>query len=58
MLGTGETICWSRNDAEKNTAGYAPFRNPVDLLVGSEGTLGLVTRVELDLLARPEATPA
>ena len=55
VLGTGEAICWSRNDAEKNTAGYAPFRNPVDLLVGSEGTLGLVTRVELDLLARPES---
>ena len=55
VLGTGESICWSRNEAEKNTAGYGPFRNPVDLLVGSEGTLALVTKVELDLLERPEA---
>jgi glycolate oxidase len=54
VLGTGESICWSRNEAEKNTAGYAPFRNPVDLLVGSEGTLAVVTRVELDLLPRPQ----
>jgi FAD/FMN-containing dehydrogenase len=55
VLGTGESVCWSRNEAEKNAAGYAPFRNPVDLLVGSEGTLGVVTRVELDLVAQPEA---
>jgi len=55
VLGTGESICWSRNGAEKNAAGFAPFRNPVDLLVGSEGTLGVVTQVELNLVARPEA---
>ena len=54
VLGTGEEIVWTRSGAEKNAAGYAPFRNPVDVLVGSEGTLGLVTRVELDLIRQPE----
>ncbi|MEC9071484.1 MAG: FAD-binding oxidoreductase, partial [Myxococcota bacterium] len=54
VLGTGEEVCWSRNETEKNAAGYAPFRNPVDLLVGSEGTLGIVTRAELDLLPMPD----
>jgi glycolate oxidase len=37
----------------KNSAGYAGLQNPVDLWIGSEGTLGVVTQVELDLLAPP-----
>lgn len=39
--------------ANKNSAGYFGLQNPVDLWIGSEGTLGVVTRVELDLLPRP-----
>lgn len=46
-------------DVRKNASGYGLDRfatsgSPVDLLVGSEGTLGLVTRVELDLQVIPE----
>jgi FAD/FMN-containing dehydrogenase len=39
----------------KNTAGYAlkPGMDWVDLFVGSEGTLGVVTRAELRLLPEP-----
>lgn len=46
-------------DVRKNSSGYAldhflPSGSPVDLLVGSEGTLGLVTSVRLRLLPLPE----
>ena len=33
--------------------GYFGFQNPIGLLVGSEGTLGILTRVELELLPAP-----
>lgn len=44
----------------KNSAGYALDRfldsgDLVDLVIGSEGTLGVVTRIELGLDRRPEA---
>jgi len=44
----------------KNSSGYALDRflssgDLVDLVIGSEGTLGIVTRVELTLERRPEA---
>jgi FAD/FMN-containing dehydrogenase len=53
VLGTGEITEISRSDTNKNTVGYFGFQNPVDLLVGSEGTLGVVTRVTLDLMPLP-----
>ncbi len=53
VLSTGEIIAADRIDADKNAAGYAGFQNPIDLWIGSEGTLGVVTRIELDLLPRP-----
>lgn len=45
----------------KNAAGYAldrwlESRSPVDLVIGSEGTLGLITEVTLRLEPLPEAT--
>ena len=45
----------------KNSSGYALNEyvrsgSLIDLLIGSEGTLGIVTRVELDLDRRPAAT--
>ncbi len=42
-----------RCDANKSSTGYFGFQNPVDLWIGSEGTLGVVTRIELDLLPPP-----
>src|SRR5438105_334637 len=44
----------------KNTAGYllAPAMDWVDLFVGSEGTLGIVTEAELQLLPKPADTLA
>ena len=40
----------------KNASGYfsGPSVDLIDLFIGSEGTLGVVTEVELDLLPRPE----
>jgi FAD/FMN-containing dehydrogenase len=55
VLGTGETVELRRVAATKNTTGYFSFQNPVDLFVGSEGTLGIVTEVTVDLLPAPEA---
>ena len=42
-------------DTTKNTAGYplAPGMDWIDLLIGSEGTLGIVTEAELQLLPAP-----
>jgi FAD/FMN-containing dehydrogenase len=55
VLGTGEPITVSRSVSFKNTTGYIGFQNPVDLFVGSEGTLGVVTEVTVDLLPAPES---
>ena len=40
----------------KNTAGYplAPGMDLIDLFIGSEGTLGVVTEAELDLIPAPK----
>jgi glycolate oxidase len=42
-----------RIGANKNSTGYFGLQNPVDLWIGSEGTLGIITRMELDLLSPP-----
>lgn len=49
----GETMELRRPGLEKNTAGFAFAQDPVDWFVGSEGTLGVVTEVELALLPLP-----
>jgi len=53
VLGDGRVTEVLRSRAGKNAAGYFGFQNPVDLLVGSEGTLGIVTRVSLELSPAP-----
>jgi FAD/FMN-containing dehydrogenase len=53
VLGDGTVTEVARNQATKNTAGYFGFQDPLDLFVGSEGTLGIVTRVTFDLLPAP-----
>ncbi len=52
VLANGNLIEPRRIETDKNAAGYFGFQNPVDLWIGSEGTLGVVTRIELSLLAR------
>jgi glycolate oxidase len=55
VLGDGSITEIRRSDTSKNTVGYFGFQNPVELLVGSEGTLGVATQLTLDLLPLPEA---
>ena len=54
VLASGEILTVRRPGIEKNTFGYLPFQNMVDIFVGSEGTLGVITKAEVDLLAKPE----
>ncbi len=46
----------SRPPEEKATAGYYAAEHEIDLLIGSEGTLGALTRITVDVIPRPEAT--
>lgn len=54
VLGGGETARFSRCRASKNAAGFGGLADPVDLFVGSEGTLGIVTELTLALRPLPE----
>ncbi len=45
------SVCWLGNKCVKDVAGY----NLRDLFIGSEGTLGVITKVLLRLLPRPAA---
>ena len=54
VLANGEVLNISRPEIEKNTFGYLPFQNMVDIFVGSEGTLGIITKTEVDLITKPE----
>lgn len=44
-------VCWLGNKCVKDVAGY----NLRDLFIGSEGTLGVITKVLLKLLPQPQA---
>lgn len=55
VLANGEVLNIRRPQIEKNTFGYLPFQNMVDIFVGSEGTLGIITKTEIDLLPKPIA---
>ena len=49
------SVRWFRKrSVNKDAAGYAGLRDLVSIFCGSEGTLGFITRVEVDLLVRPE----
>ncbi len=49
----GEARAVRRVEASKNATGYFGFQDPVDPFIGSEGTLGLVTEIEIQLLPLP-----
>ena len=51
--GAGDVVQLRRPALEKNTVGYFPVQDPVDWIVGSEGTLGVVVRSELALVPLP-----
>lgn len=50
------TYCQPR--VRKNTSGYfsGEHLDAIDLFIGSEGTLGIVTKIEFSLLRKPEGT--
>ncbi len=50
------TVRWfHRRSVDKDAAGYAALRDLVSVFCGSEGTLGFLTRVQVELLPRPQA---
>lgn len=53
VLADGRVHTVQRSRVTKNSSGYAGLQDPVDLWIGSEGTLGIVTAIELQLLPRP-----
>ena len=54
VLASGEVLNIRRPEIEKNTFGYLPFQNMTDIFTGSEGTLGVITKIEVQLLEKPE----
>ncbi len=51
--GEGELVELRRPQLEKNTVGFFPAQDPVDWIVGSEGSLGVIVEAELALVALP-----
>jgi FAD/FMN-containing dehydrogenase len=51
--GTAEQVRLHRPQLEKNTVGFHAAQDPVDWIVGSEGTLGIVVEAELSLVKKP-----
>jgi D-lactate dehydrogenase (cytochrome) len=47
---------YPRPHVRKNVSGYFAEQrmDPIDLFIGSEGTLGVITEIELSLMAKPE----
>ncbi len=47
---------YTQPDTRKNTSGYFSANNldAIDLLIGSEGTLGVITQIKLKLLPKPK----
>ncbi len=51
--GAGALVHLTRPQLEKNTVGYYAVQDPVDWIVGSEGTLGVIVEAELALVPLP-----
>ena len=52
--GAGDIVQLRRPQLEKNTVGFYASQDPVDWIVGSEGTLGVIVEAELALVRLPE----
>jgi FAD/FMN-containing dehydrogenase len=52
--GAGELVYFRRPQLEKNTVGFFAAQDPVDWIVGSEGTLGVIVEAELALVTLPQ----
>ena len=53
MDGNGEVLELHNNFSEKHCAGFGAVYRPVNLFVGSEGILGVATRIEIALTPLP-----
>ena len=53
MDGNGEALELHNNFSEKHCAGFGAVYRPVNLFVGSEGILGVATRIEIALTPLP-----
>jgi len=53
VTGTGECIEVKNKTSEKYCAGYGGFYHPTHLFHGSEGTLGIITEIEVSLTFMP-----
>ncbi|HEY4217106.1 MAG TPA: FAD-binding oxidoreductase [Gemmatimonadaceae bacterium] len=51
--GSGDLVHLARPRLEKNTVGFHAVQDPVDWIVGSEGTLGVIVEAELALVELP-----
>lgn len=51
--GRGKRIDAIGKKVDKHCAGYAALHRPADLFVGSEGTLGIITEIEVSLTTLP-----
>ena len=49
----GDILDLSTLSVDKNTTGYYGFQDPAQFFIGSEGTLGVITLVELNCLPLP-----
>jgi len=56
VLPTGEIMELSALEVDKNTTGYFGFQDPIHFFIGSEGTLGVITEIELRCRRFPEET--
>lgn len=53
VLATGETLDLKAAAVDKNATGFFGFQDPVQFFIGSEGTLGVITEIELQCLPLP-----